>query len=331
MDARTDRAGLQDITRIWSSFHFLPYDLNAPVGRGGKRYRRKYRLICDVNGPLVAETVKLAKDRGLQAAGVAMHVLADTWAHRWFAGTPSLVINNVNYHFYETVEEDGEPRDRLIRFNHNPLAADDPENGSYIASLFQTGENSIMNLGHGRAGHFPDYSFARYRYLPAWNDYEEKIKDNPSDYYRAFCQMIRALKFLRGADVDFDVGQYDFDAAAPYEARIRDIIGRRRPDACDDWKALGEELSGAAIPDFDVDRHRDEYVGAPDDQKDGTFLGKFFLAALAQKSMVTNRIYLSGNPLAGVSVEMGDKGFRGIRDYKILVDTRKKKGGGANG
>ena len=29
MDCRTDTAGIQDITRIWSSFHFLPYDLYA--------------------------------------------------------------------------------------------------------------------------------------------------------------------------------------------------------------------------------------------------------------------------------------------------------------
>ena len=29
MDARTDPVGLQDITRIWASFHFLPADLQA--------------------------------------------------------------------------------------------------------------------------------------------------------------------------------------------------------------------------------------------------------------------------------------------------------------
>ena len=28
-----------------------------------------------------------------------MHVLADTWAHRNFAGTPSLVINNTTGYF----------------------------------------------------------------------------------------------------------------------------------------------------------------------------------------------------------------------------------------
>ena len=108
METRTDRIGLQNITRIWASFHFLPYDLTAKIKKCGRRYLRKYRLICRPNGDLVAETVKLAKGRSLQAAGVAMHVLADTWAHSYFAGTPSLVINNTNYHFYELIpEEDG--------------------------------------------------------------------------------------------------------------------------------------------------------------------------------------------------------------------------------
>ena len=64
-------------------------------------------------------------------------------------------------------------------------APDDLDNSIYTNSLYQRSENTIMNLGHGMAGHFPDYSFARYRYLPAWGGYEEIIKDNPSDYMKA--------------------------------------------------------------------------------------------------------------------------------------------------
>ena len=102
MDQHTDLPGMQDMTRIWASFHFLPYDLYAEVRKWAPAsYRNKYRLICGPNGQLVNDTVELAKGESLQAAGVAMHVLADTWAHRYFAGTPSLVINNTNYHFYE--------------------------------------------------------------------------------------------------------------------------------------------------------------------------------------------------------------------------------------
>ena len=305
LNARTDRSGLQDITRIWSSFHFLPRDLYAEVGRGGKRYKNKYRLICGPNGALAAETVRLAKDRGPQAAGVAMHVLSDTWAHRYFAGTPSLVINNTDHHFFELTEDGGE---RPIRFNHNPLGVDDPEKGSYTNSLFQTSEKSIMNLGHGRAGHLPDYGYVRYRYLPAWGDYREVVKDNPSDYFNAFCQMVYALKYLHGDVPEFAVDTYDEDAVAPYADRIRRIIGERRTDASADWRALGEELSGGKVEEFDVLKYQDEYRDS--DAKADTFLGRFIAAALAQKSMVTDSIYRSGNPLSGFSVEPKKKKAR---------------------
>ena len=80
-DTRTDIMGLQMITRIWASFHFLPGDLYAEV-KGGKAYRNKYRLICNTNGDLAVKTVNLAKDKSLQAVGLAMHVLSDTWAHK---------------------------------------------------------------------------------------------------------------------------------------------------------------------------------------------------------------------------------------------------------
>ena len=159
MDAPTDPVGLQDITRIWASFHFLPGDLNANIDKKcSRRFLRKYRLICNTNGELLRDTVNLAEGRDLQAAGLAMHILADTWAHRYFAGTPSLAINNTNYYFYEYVPDGDGFRERKINFNHNPTGKDDPEKGVYTNSLYQGEENSIMNLGHGRAWHFPDYS-----------------------------------------------------------------------------------------------------------------------------------------------------------------------------
>ena len=310
LDARTERSGLRDITRIWSSFHFLPRDLYADVGRGGKTYKNKYRLICGPNGELVADTVRLAKDRGPQAAGIAMHVLSDTWAHRYFAGTPSLVINNTNYHFYE-LTEDG--KEIGIVFNHNPLGADDPEKYSYTNSLFQTSEKSIMNLGHGRAGHFPDYSYARYKYLPAWGDYREIVKDNPSDYLSAFSQMVYALKYLRGDVSEFKVDTYDEESVAPHAERIRKILRERRTDASDDWRALGEELSGGEVAEFDYTKYQSEYRDS--EEKENTFLGRFIAAALAQKSMVTDSIYRSGNPLAGFSIDPKKKKAR-IRGRK---------------
>ena len=74
----------------------------------------KYRLICGPNGTLVKDIVELAKGKPLQSVGIAMHVLADTWAHRNFAGTPSLAINNTNDEFYEFItDEEGEHKRKI--------------------------------------------------------------------------------------------------------------------------------------------------------------------------------------------------------------------------
>ena len=322
-DARTDLPGLQDITRIWASFHFLPYDLQAEVKNATRLYRNKYRMICRPNGVLVADTVRLAKGRGTEAAGIAMHVLADTWAHSYFAGTPSLVINNTNYFFYELLSDPKE--ERQVRFRHNPLQADDPEKGIYTNSMYQGSESAIMNLGHGRAGHLPDYSFIRYKYMPAWGDYEVIIKDNPAEYYMAFCQMVYALKVLREETGSFSLNTYAFEDVKPFEAVIHRLLEKRQLNAEEDWKALTCRCFGTEIADFDEKKYQGEYISAGKAEKDDTFLGRFILAALAQKSMVTAKIFQSGNLLAGKSVNYAEKGFRGIRDYQKLINRANKE------
>lgn len=322
VDMKSDILGLQDITRIWASFHFLPKDLYAKTPWATKNYRNKYRLICGPDGALVKDTVELAKGKSLQAAGIAMHVLADTWAHYNFAGTPSLVINNADNNFSE-IMPDGTIRD--IKFKHSPGAADDIENAAYNSTVFNMGENNILNLGHGHAGHLPDYSFIRYKYMPAWDNYRECLKDNPSDYRKAFCQMIYAMKYLRAQSGVFETGKYDEAAISSHEERIMSILTVRRTDASEDWKAFGEELSGQKIPDFDVSEYVEEYKAASSEAKDDTFLGKFIIAALSQKSMVTNKIYRSGNLLAGYSVEYEKHGFAGIRDYMKIVKESKRQ------
>ena len=317
MDTPTDVVGLQDITRIWASFHFLPKDLYAePKQRCSKRYKNKYRLICGTNGALLADTVNLAKDKSLQAVGLAMHVLCDTWAHKTFAGTPSQVINGPYNVFYEIMPDGSE---KEITFRHTASMPDDLDQCIYTCSLAAGSENSIMNLGHGRAGHLPDYSFIKYRYLPAWGNYEEIVKDNPSDYRHAFCQMIYALKFLHGEYSEFELEKYDFDAIKDLESEIDTILRKRQLSSADDWKALGERLSGKEIEPFDVEKYQPEYINAAEDDKDDTFLGKFILASLAQKSMITNKIFRSGSKLAGYSIETKRRLFRTMKDYNKLI------------
>lgn len=321
MDAGTDLLSLQNITRIWASFHFLPGNLYAQRRGSGKRYLQKFRLVCNPNGELAAATVELAKGKSLQAAGLAMHVLADTWAHRYFAGTPSLVINNTTDYYYELVPEGNGFQERKIRFVHAPSFVDDPVSGRYVGTVYQAQENSVMNLGHGRAGHLPDYSWIRYKYLPAWGGYREILKDNPSDYMHAFRQMVYALRYLRGDYERFETRRYDTERVDPYAQEITAIIEKRQLSALLDWKLLAEKISGGGwMPAFDAAEHEKEYRNAKAEEKDDTFLGRFILAALAQKSMVTGHIFRSGNLLAGFSVDFQEKGFRGIGAYRKLIE-----------
>ena len=106
----------------------------------------------------------------------------------------------------------------------------------------------------------------------------------------------------------------------PYRGRLKTIIETRRLDACEDWKAFGEELSGEEIPDFDLSLYQEEYKNSPKENKNTTFLGRFFMAAIAQKSMVTAAIYKSKNPLAGIALDYNKKGLRGIKDYIRLLE-----------
>lgn len=299
MDMKTNQESIHEITKIWSSFHFLPVNLYTEKKWAQRRYKEKLRLVCGPNGLLVLDIVNHAKDKSLQAVGIAMHVLADTWAHMNFAGTPSYVINNVNYHFYELIPGDDGFTERQIKFVHKTSAPDDIEKGIFTNTVFQSSENSIMNLGHGRAGHFPDYSFARYKYLPSYGEYNEFLKDNPSDYMKAFRQMVYAMKYINGTNAFFKLNEYDTESVDPYKDKIKEILEKRQPVASADWKAFGESLSGKEIPDYDIEKYQSEYISAEKDAKNSTFLGKFIDAAISHKTFVSDIIADSGNRLVG--------------------------------
>ena len=127
----------------------------------------------------------------------------------------------------------------------------------------------------------------------------EVLKDNPSDYEKAFTQMVYALKYLRGEEESFNKDTYDTSVMEKYGDRIRSIITKRQLNACADWKSFGEELSGESIEDFDITKYEDEYDLIPADSKNKSFIGKFIEGALLQKGMVTDEISKAGINHAG--------------------------------
>ena len=70
---------------------------------------------------------------------------------------------------------------------------------------------------------------------------------------------------------------------------------------------------------FARETHQASYRNAAQTEKDETVLGRFLLAALRQKSMVTNKVFSSGNLLMGISVDYMKEGLRGIRAYHKLI------------
>ena len=88
---------------------------------------------------------------------------------------------------------------------------------------------------------------------------------------------------------------------------------------------LSNDEIARQIEDFDIQKYQGEYLRSAKKDRGSTYLGKFFLAAMAQKSMVTDKIFKSGNLLAGFSIDYHEGGFRGIRDYLMLVEQERKK------
>lgn len=310
-DFKTDIFGLREITRIWSSFHFLPGDLYAQIKKGGRNYKSKYRLICKPNGQLLIDTVNLAKNSSLEAIGIAMHVLTDTWAHQNFAGTPSLVINDTNAHIYEILNG----KEYQINLSPNPKRLENIDEHKYQNSMYMPSENSVMNIGHGRIGHIADLSFIKYKYMPAWDGYNEIIKDNPSDFMKAFCQMVYALKYFRNENSEFKLNEYD--SISKYKKRVKEILSKRQLTSERDWKELACELAGTTIKDFDDQKYVKEYINAKDKSK--TDFNSFISHAVKQKKMVTSKIVESKNRLAGYSI---DKKRNPLKKLEKHIDHR---------
>lgn len=195
-----DNQALKKIRHIWMPFHFLPGNLNRSIPYTGKTSWGKVshydpasdgedmRCICLHNSPLAQEMVNDTRNRYSQVTnstkqellyliGIRMHVLADTWAHEFFAGTPNYWINDVS--------------SSKITFLQNPK----PDIDSSTTPAAPT-DHSIAYLGHGPIGHLPDYSYLQYQFRPHWSG-TDLVKDNPNLFKSAFCQMIDVMRGIR--------------------------------------------------------------------------------------------------------------------------------------
>ncbi len=194
--------------RIWTCFHFLPGDF----GRIGAAVKRELvanpvsddclraHLICNPESSRVALMVDYVKEAvqsdsnatmKLIRVGLAMHVLADTYAHQSFAGVPFKKINCVE------------------RISHCNLEVSD----TLVSELRRAprlsflGEKSFSYTGHGQAGSWPDQPGHTLCYTIAWRKPgdQEIVRYNPLEFYCAYLHMIAAMRYIRGDSATFPV------------------------------------------------------------------------------------------------------------------------------
>lgn len=281
---------LKEAAQTWGAFHFLPGNIDNEIAPEGMSDQQQlvFKRLCMPNSILLHQTVRNAQANGtLPAIGMAMHILADTWAHCYFAGIPVKFINDATGDVYEV---DGGSNTKLV-FTWDTFADNLSQNHYSCTPPNPLRDQSITYLGHGRMGHLPDYGFMRYRYVPAWNNGAEVIKDNPGYFMNAFCQMITAMRYIRGAAEEFRLDDYA-DSGQDTRDRIQSVICTRKADTSEEWKDFilhylsFEDEAGGGIEEFRKETCAEEYLAAGN--KSTTSLYKFLKAAKDHEEFVTN-------------------------------------------
>lgn len=280
------REELIQLGGLWSAFHFLPGGMNGPYNVGDLRGEEQSRM-CLPNSLLVSKMMEqVKKDGSLPAIGMAMHVLADTWAHTYFVGMPAKYVNDIEGDVCEITEQGARRKINLwFRLGEDKLEENDFANMTGL----QIKERGICYLGHARVGHLPDYSFFKYTYKPVWKNGEEIIKDNPKDYMNAFCQMIRAMQYIRSKETIFKLEEYA-KLGNVTETEVNKILTTRKLNTQDEWKTFicdclpNTEWQPECIEEFDKYKCFAEYEAAAD--KNSTPLNQFLSAARRHRILV---------------------------------------------
>jgi hypothetical protein len=297
---RTHDSELKETEKIWTAFHFLPGNLDSHLAYSGpNRYsgwfstwsisdkeRQQFKLLCLPNSGLSEEIVNACvrshnKPYFLHQLGICMHVLADTWAHRYYSGVCCWCINDAHDDVIWTKDK------RKVPF----VQVNSIETILSLWDIYRTtpsapGYESYAYLGHGRMGHLPDSPFADYTYTPMWSNTAIR-KDNPADYMSAYKQLVMALKNVR-AGTPYKRDTYA-EIASERENDLRSIFADPSYSELGTpslWQKLIQQRLGVTLPNFDENKWLEE---ARRRKEDSDYL-KFNDAAYTHASFVQSYI-----------------------------------------
>lgn len=238
--SNVNNSELQKIRRIWVPFHFLPGNMKHELVNGYgfvtdlknfsiDRDLPDFKCVCAPNSELVGKMIQriTGNNTSLLRIGIAMHVLADTWAHQLFVGSPNAYINDVS---------------DLIENKHSNASNGTPDIGTAY---------SVTYLGHGRAGHLPDIPSQSYQYTPSWSTVKANVS-NPVRFYNAFCQMVDVMVRLKTQNHDAfmlkdylpgGIDLWDRNANEMIHNRITEVLWSRDEDQSQKWNEEFRELA----------------------------------------------------------------------------------------
>jgi len=200
--------------RVWIPFHFLPGNDDKRAGENPDTDFRE-KIVCRPNSHVAQDMVRACirdrhKPNALHRLGITMHVYADTWAHRGFAG-----IN-------DTINLVRGVKDRNC--NPDPGFLDRAKN--YFADLFdaRTSEfiGGVLPLGHGAALSYPDRPFLKWHYTNGKGEFVER--DNPKDFIEAANHLCIAMRRFQAGDPDADVPGLSVADGQQIDAMLRTTV-----------------------------------------------------------------------------------------------------------
>ena len=272
---------LETIKNIWIPFHFLPGNFDCtvqykgPIGHTGEYFHKtwanngtaqaEFRLMCLPNSELVFHMITHLQNldhcrQKLHHIGLCMHVLADTWAHQYFAGLPAWHINDAGEDVYEHLST-GTTK---LKFVYDPIFDDNLAGNSFSCSPIGPRYNSTGYLGHGRMGCLPDYAFMTYEYQPMWKqaaDIKTLTKNNPGDHFKAFDQMVYVMACIKsGQQLDnatFSDESVNFVGPGIAEG-VGNVLSERKLLQNAEWKNLIKNSFSVDLPDFDATEWQDD-------------------------------------------------------------------------
>lgn len=251
-------------------FHFLPGNIRCckhayqgqksctkPKWSLTDEQQKLFELLCcsdsDIATDMINDTV-FNHSTDLHMIGLRMHVLADTWAHQYFVGTPSWFINDYIEKIIP-INDDGSRESSLnMESIFAAITSDNIDKKIFSATSKSDNYANLSYHGHGRVGHLPDYGCMHYGYRPQWKGGYEIEKNNSQEFMEAFKRMIYALICIKRQQ-EYNPKNLNMDFG--YKTSILNkIFKTKKTDQSTEWKkSLKELLDGKNInlPDFNAD------------------------------------------------------------------------------